>query len=150
MRQYYFAIPQEQLRSAKLKKSNDLSPFISTYNSNNSTVFPKVREMYGQLQILKTLGKAFAKHKLIDCKRQPSNLKRLLVLETFQQINQLSKQQNMENVAFVVILLQMGELFKFKDPHQPFILKSNFSCETSNLLYIYIYIYIYNYIWRLQ
>ena len=49
----------------------------------------------------------------------------------------------MENVAFVVILLQMGELFKFKDPHQPFILKSNFSCETSNLLYIYIYIYIY-------
>ena len=68
MRQYYFAIPQEQLRSAKLKKSNDLSPFITTYNSNNSTVFPKVREMYGQLQILKNLGKAFAKHKLIDCK----------------------------------------------------------------------------------
>ena len=54
----------------------------------------KLREIYGNLQTSKTLGKIFAKHKLIDCKRQPSNLKMLFqtfsnVLQTFQQINQL-------------------------------------------------------------
>ena len=68
----------KQLRSEKVKKKDDILPFISTYNPNNSNVFPKVREIYRNLQTLKTLGKIFSKHKLIDCKRQPSNLKRLL------------------------------------------------------------------------
>ena len=71
------AIPQEQLRSEKLKKKDDILPFISTYNPNNSNVFPKVREIYGNLQT----SKIFAK--LIDYKRQPSYLKRLLCSSNF-------------------------------------------------------------------
>ena len=46
-------------------------------------MFPKVREIYGNLQTPETLGKIFAKHKLIDCERQPSNLKRLLCSSNF-------------------------------------------------------------------
>ena len=61
-----------------LKKKDDILPFISTYNPNNPNVFPKVREIYRNLQTSKTLIKIFAKHKLIDCKMQPPNLKRLL------------------------------------------------------------------------
>ena len=72
------AIPQEQHRSKKLKKNH-----ISAYNPNNPNVFPKVREINGNLQTSKTLRKLFAKHKLIDCKRQPSNLKRLLCSSDF-------------------------------------------------------------------
>ena len=37
-------IPQEQLRSEKLKKTDNILPFISTYNPNNPNVFLKVRE----------------------------------------------------------------------------------------------------------
>ena len=99
------AIPQEQLRSEKLRKKDGILPFISTHNPNNPNMFPKVREIYGNLQTSETLGKIFAKHKLIDCNRQPFNLKRLLFNQTFQQIIQLSKQQNAEKVAFVVIIL---------------------------------------------
>ena len=62
------AILQEQLRSEKLKKKDDILPFISTYDPNNPNVFPKVREIYGNLETSKTLGKIFAEHKLIDCK----------------------------------------------------------------------------------
>ena len=41
------AIPQEQRRSEKLKRNDDILPFISTYNLNNSNVFPKkLREIY--------------------------------------------------------------------------------------------------------
>ena len=72
------AVPQEQLRNEKLKKKDDILLFIPTYNPNNSNVFPKVTEIYGNLETLKTLSKIFAKYKLIDCKRQSSNLKRLL------------------------------------------------------------------------
>ena len=57
--------------------NNDIVTFISTYNPNNPNVILKVWEMYGNYQTSKTLGKIFAAHKLIDCKRQPSNLKRL-------------------------------------------------------------------------
>ena len=32
------AIPQEQLRSEKLRNNDDTLPFISTYNPNNSKV----------------------------------------------------------------------------------------------------------------
>ena len=53
-------------------------PCMSTYSPNNPNVFPKVRELYGNLQTSKILGKIFAKQILTDCKRQPSNLKRLL------------------------------------------------------------------------
>ena len=58
--------------------NDDILPFISTYNPNNSNVFPKVREIYRNLETSKASGKTFAKHKLIDCKRQQTNLKKLL------------------------------------------------------------------------
>ena len=95
------AISQEQLRSEKLKNNDDILLFICTYNPNNPNVFPKVREIYGNLKTSKTLGKVFAKHKLIDCKRQLSNFKRFYVLQTFLRINLLSKQQNAEKVALL-------------------------------------------------
>ena len=53
------AIPQEQLRNEKLKKKDDILPFISTYNPNNPNVFLKVREIYRNLQTSKSLGKIF-------------------------------------------------------------------------------------------
>ena len=34
-------IPQVQLKSEKLKKKDNILPFISTYNPNNPNVFPK-------------------------------------------------------------------------------------------------------------
>ena len=66
-----FAFPQEQLKIEKLKNNDEILPFVSTYNHNNSNLLPKLREMYGKLQISKTLGKTFTQHKLIDCQRQP-------------------------------------------------------------------------------
>ena len=38
------AIPQEQLRSEKLKKKDNILPFISTYYRNDPNMFPKVRD----------------------------------------------------------------------------------------------------------
>ena len=50
------AIIQEQLRSEKLKSNDNILPFICIYNPNNSNVFLKVREIYGNLQTSKTLA----------------------------------------------------------------------------------------------
>ena len=39
------AISQEQLTSEKLKSRVSILPFISTYNPNNSNMFPKIRKI---------------------------------------------------------------------------------------------------------
>ena len=132
-------IPQEQLRSEKLKKKDNILPFISTYNPNNSNVFPKVREIYGNLQTSKTLSKIFAKHKLIDCKRQPSNLKRLLCSSNFSTNKLTFKTIKCRKICFSCDYIVEAELFKFNNWQQPFILKSNFNCETPNPIYVIIF-----------
>ena len=131
-------IPQKQLRSEKLKKKDDILPFISTFNPNNQNVFPKVREIYRNLQTSKTLGKIFAKHKLIDCKRQPSNLKRLSCSSNFSTNKPTFKTTKCGKSCFCCDYIIEAELFKFKNWHQPFVLKFNFYCETPNLIYVII------------
>ena len=132
------ATPQEELRSEKLKKKDDVLQFISTYNPNNPNMFPKVSEVYENLQTSKTLDKIFAKHKLIDCKRQPSNLKRILCSSNFSRNKPTFETTKCGKSSFCCDYIIEAELFKFKNWHQPFILKSNFNCETPNLIYVII------------
>ena len=132
------AIPQEQLRSKKLKKKDNILPFTSTYNPNNPNVFPKIREIYRNLQTSKTLGTIFAKHKSIDCKRQPYNLKRLLCSSNFSSSQPTFKTTKCRKSCICCDYIIESELFKFKNWHQPFILKSNFECKTPNLIYVII------------
>ena len=94
------AIPQDQLRSEKVK-NDDILPFISTRNSNNWNVFPR-REIYRNFQASKILGKIFAKDKVIDCERQPSNLKRPLRFSNFSTNKPSDKMR--KKVTFVVIM----------------------------------------------
>ena len=132
------AISQEQLRSEKPKKKDDILPFISTYNPNNPKVLPKVREIYRNLQTSKTFGKIFAKHKLIDSERQRSNLKKLLCSSNFSSNKPTFKTTKCGKSCFCCDYIIEAELFKFKNWQQLFILKSNFNCETLNLIYVII------------
>ena len=76
-------IPQEQLRSPKLKNKDDTLPFISTCNHIHPNVFSKVSEIYENLQTSKRLSKIFAKYDLMNYKKQPCNLTRLLCASNF-------------------------------------------------------------------
>ena len=114
------AIPQKQLRSEKLKKKDDILAFISTYNPNKPNMFPKLRKIYQNLQTSKTLGKIFAKYKLIYCKRQASNLKRLLCSSNFSTNKLTLKTTKFGKSCFCCDYIIEAELFKFKNWHQPF------------------------------
>ena len=96
---------------------------------------PKVREIYRNLQTSKTLGKIFTKHKLIDCKRQPSNLERVLCSSNFSTNKPTFKTPKCGTICFCCDYIIEAELFKIKNWHQSFVLKSNFNCETPNLTY---------------
>ena len=132
------SITQEQLRSEKLKNKDDILPFISTYNPNNPNVFQKVREIYRNLLTSKTLGKIFTKLKIIDCKRQPSNLKRFLCSSNFSTNKPTFKTTKSGKSCFCYDYIIQAELFKFQNWHQSFVLKFNFNCETLNLICYYL------------
>ena len=109
------AIPQDQLRSEKVKNNDDILPFISTRNSNNSNVFLRLREIYRNFQASKILGKIFAKGKVIDCERQPSNSKRPLWFSNFSTNKPSFKRQNAEKSYFCCDYVIEGEFFRFRD-----------------------------------
>ena len=129
------AIPQQQLRNEKLKIIDNILPFTSTYNSNNSNAFPKVRKIYGNLHTSRFFGKIFAKHKSVDCKRQPSNLKKLLCPLNFSTHKPTFKTRKCGKSCLCCDYIIKGQL-KFQNWHQPFFLKSNFNYETPNFIYV--------------
>ena len=114
------AIPQEQLRSEKQKQKDGILPFISRYNTKNPNVFPKVRKIYGNLKTSETLDKIFAKHKLIDCKRQPCNWKKLLCSSNFSTNKPTFKTIKFGKSCFCCDYIIEAELFKFKNWYKPF------------------------------
>ena len=132
------AIPQGNLEVNNFKNKDDILPFISTYKFNNSNVFSKVREIYRNPQTSKTVGKAFTKHKLIDCKKQPSNLRRLLCFSNFSTNKPTFKTTKCGKSCFCWNYVIEGEHCKFKNWYQPFIFKSNLKCETPYLIYVII------------
>ena len=88
------------------------------------------------MQTLKALGKIFTEHKFVNCKRQPSNLKKLLC-SSKQRHSPTFKTKKCKKVVFCYYVRE-GKLFKVKNWHHPFILKSNFNCETRNFMYVII------------
>ena len=100
-----------------LKYKDDILPFIFTYNPNNLNVFPKVREIYENLQTLKTLSKIFAKRKLIDCRREPFNFKRLFCSSNFL-TNKKKKKKKSGKSYFCCDYIIEGYFFKYTNWHQ--------------------------------
>ena len=84
------------------------------------------------------LGKIFAKHKLIDCKSQSSNLKRLSYSSNFSTDKPTFEIKKFGKLCFFCDCITEDELFKLKNWHQTFILKSSFNCETPNVIFVII------------
>ena len=69
-------IPQNDLRKTKEKQTDEVLPFISTFNQNNLSVYNSIKN---SVEVLKRNNiSGFGNIKLINSKRQPPNLKKLL------------------------------------------------------------------------
>ena len=90
-----------------------------------------------------TLCKIFPKHILIGYKsgykRQPSQLKRLSFSSNFSAIQTNYQNNKMrKKLLFCYYIIEWG-LFKLRNWHQPFILKSNLNYRIPYILYVIIY-----------
>ena len=80
------SIPKEELRKAKAKDNNNrknVLPFVSTRNPNNPNLFPIIKSTLLLLFASKRMKTSIKNTKLINSKRAPKNLKKMLTRARF-------------------------------------------------------------------
>ena len=77
------SIPLQELRTPKTISNNNSLPFITTYNPNNPNVYEMIDKSVECLKRNKVDG--FENLKVIKCKRQTPNLKKILTKAKFSQ-----------------------------------------------------------------
>ena len=134
------AIPQSQLRQEKEKENNDVIAFVNTHNPNNCNVTNIINKCYRELQTDAVLKDVFNETRLVHAKKQPPNLKRILTRAEFNpkatikfQVKRCGKPR-----CECCTNLMEGTEYKFKNYPTPFKVKSNFNCDSRNLIYVLI------------
>ena len=132
-------IPISELRKTKEKKSDDVLPFVTTFNRCNPEIFHEAYKNLNQLRMSERLENLLKETKLIKSKRQPKNLKKLLTSAKFESENNLvtegvSKCKN-KRCKICDIIIE-GKHFMFKHSGSYFEIKRNLTCTSKNVVYV--------------
>ena len=130
-------IPQSELRISK-DKNKDVKTlaFISTHNPNNVDIFPTINKSLNLLRTHPTTKKVFGDVKLIKSLRQPKNLKRLLTSAKYTNKTNFTTSKCGDPRCECCNNILIANSYKFKNHDTPFFLKSDFNCNSSNLIYV--------------
>ena len=128
----------EVLHSEKKPKKEKIVPFISTFNPNITNIYPVIRSTFQNLQESTELKRVFKDYKLIKSLRQPPNLERILCKSKFSDEKQVFTVKKCGKSCFCCEYVREGQSYKFINSDKDFILKTNFTCESSNLIYVVI------------
>ena len=125
------------LRTPKNKETNNIIPFVNTYNPYNPNIFGIIHNSKAALQSNTRLKEAFQDTRIINSRRQPPNLKTLL-----------SKAKFVTNTPSCCLVndcgqkrckccqdILRGETYQFPDGRS-FRIKDNFNCNSTNVIYI--------------
>ena len=131
-------IPQHILRKQKERGNKEIIPFISTFNPNNPKVFPIIKQSFNNFKYSKTLENVFRNKTLINCTRQAPNLERILCKSKFIYEKQTYKSSKCGKNCYCCPYILESSTYKFKKVKKDFYIKTNFNCETANLIYVII------------
>jgi len=131
-------IPTTELRSSKTIASEKVIPFINTHNPNNLNIFPIIKQSFKNLQLSNNTKKAFSNVKLINSKRQAPNLERILCKSEFHTSEQTFTVKKCGKSCFCCNYVKESNTYIFRHNQIEFNVKNNFTCETSNLIYVII------------
>ena len=98
------------------KKVDNIIPFVTTYNPNDTNVFNAINIHKHILHKSEKMNKILQKHKIINCKRQAKNLKRRLCAPKFELKKQNKKVSKGGTTRCATCkIIQVGQSFKFKN-----------------------------------
>lgn len=128
-------IPRSELLCVHETSKTKLVPFISTHNPHNREIFGMLKNNLDILGTDETMKKVIDETKIIKCKRQPPNLKRLLVKSEFNENStppSVSKcnEQRCGLCSFII----EGSTLVLDD--KTFHVKVSMNCAVRNVLYV--------------
>ena len=127
------SIPLQELRTPKtISNDNNLS-FITFYNQNNPSVYQMIDKSVESLEPNKV--DSFENLRVMKSKQQAPNLRKILNKPEFSQ-TQVGVFKCPDKRCECCVSLLLGNLHPFKNVDKTFNLKTQFSCDNSNLLYI--------------
>ena len=128
------AIPQSELRQPKsYDAAEKILPFVTAYNQNNPSVFSTIKTTFEALCENKVVG--MKDYKLIQSKRQPANLKKILTKAEFSSKPPMVTKCGDKRCECCNHLL-LSNHYVFKEVNYKFTLKSPMSCGSCNLIYV--------------
>ena len=125
----------ETLRTPKPIAETNPCAFVSTFNPNNRNMWTVI---HNSLDILKSdvrCNQVLQSCQMINSRRQPPNLKKLLTRARFEP-HTFTVTQCQDKRCGTCLYLITGEKFTFKGSNTPFYVKASMNCGTENVLYV--------------
>ena len=122
-------------RQTKTNSLNEVIPFVTTFNPRNKNVFPVMKSFEQVLKRSDKMNRVLQRRKIINSKRQPKNLKRILSKSKFDFIPKeacVSKCGTPRCKTCPDIL--EGSTIKLKTGKQ-FTVKQDMNCKSRNVIY---------------
>ena len=125
------------MRKPKDRSNEGIIAFTSTYNPNNPNIENEIRDSIEKIKKAKPENSTFRKSKLVNSKRQPPSLERLLCKSEYIHPNNYGVTKCGKNCVCCSYIGECKEI-KFKNREEKFKLKSRFNCDSTNLIYLLI------------
>ena len=128
-------IPRSDLLCVHEKSTSNITPFISTHNPKNKEMFCVIKNNFNILENDETMKKIINETRILKCKRQLPNLKRLLVKSEFKETStppSVSK-CNEPRCGLCSFIIE-GSTLKLNN--KTFHVKESMNCTVKNVLYV--------------
>ena len=127
---------REELRNVQEKEKEDIIPYVSTFNPNNSEIYGEIHSDIKVLRRDEHMKEVLKKYNFIKCKRQSQNLKKLLTKAKFseQTITKSVQKCNRPKCGLCKFLIEDNK-YEFKCG-KSFTVNQNMTCDVKNLIYV--------------
>ena len=130
-------IPQEKLRETKTKNKDDTTAFVTTHNPNNPNLWPLVNTTIDVLKTNEKMNKVLNKTSIVNSKRQPPNLKRILTKAKFSSnIEEGGSSKCNDKRCGTCPIIQETKFINITATGEKFTIKRPMNCKSKNVLYI--------------
>lgn len=130
------ALDMRTARQVKTNETENIIPYVSTFNPRNTEIYGEIRNDLTILQRDNHMKDVLRPYKFIKSKRQEKNLKQLLTRAKFtEKVEQPKvKRCNRPNCGLCKHLIE-GEKFTFKCGKSMFV-RTNITCDVKNVIYV--------------
>lgn len=113
--------------------TQEILPFVTTYNPKNKNITPFVKHLNDVLKTDERMSKVLGNFRVIESKRQPKNLKRILCKSNLRNNNLHTVRKCPDQRCGTCPYLKEGNIFKIGE--REFKVNSSMTCGTKNLIY---------------